>query len=155
MSLAATTSDTASAMSTVDFIRLLRADDSQIDLLELSLFGFAVQLHTLDRKIVTFGDPNQCEQIGREMGSSTKLWKLRWIEPYDIDTLPTESKQSLKRFYEGLEHNSSIQDLTLCFQRDDFSIFDWEHFMTYNTQIKQCQYRPLGHCCQNKEGPLS
>ena len=86
MSLAATTSDTPSAMSTVDFIRILRADDSHIDLLEFSLFGFAVQLHTLDRKIkiMTFGDPNQCEQIGREMGSSTKLWKLRLIEPHDI-----------------------------------------------------------------------
>ena len=82
---------------------------------------------------VTFSDPNQWEQIGRELGRSTKLRELRLVEPVDVDTLPlpTESMQSLEALYEGLKHNTSVQDLGLIFTgRGDFSVIDdLEHFM--------------------------
>ena len=81
-----------------------------------------MEFRILDRRIATFSDQNQWEQIGREMGSSTQLWKLRLIEPRDIDTLPTESKRSLKALYEGLKHNVSIRDLSVHF-RDNMNNF--------------------------------
>ena len=84
MSLAATTSDTPSAMSTVDFIRLLETDDSQIDPLVLSSFGGAVEIR-IGLEAVRFSDPNQWEQIGRVLGRSTKLRKLQLNEPIDVD----------------------------------------------------------------------
>ena len=137
MSLAATTSGTPSATSTVDFIRLLEADDSPIHWLQVLTKGGAVKIDN-GLKAVRFIDPNQWEQIGRVLGRSTKLRTLYLISPIDVHTLPAESYQSLTAFYDGLKYNTSVQHMKLHFNSSDFSnFFDWEYFMTNNKQMKR------------------
>eukprot|EP00956_Cyclotella_meneghiniana_P020915 scaffold37530_cov22-Cyclotella_meneghiniana.AAC.2 len=50
--------------------------------------------------------------------------------------------QCLVALYEGLKHNTSVQYLTTYFlDGSDFSIFDSEHFMTNNLQMKTLKIR--------------
>eukprot|EP00956_Cyclotella_meneghiniana_P037099 scaffold134473_cov33-Cyclotella_meneghiniana.AAC.1 len=76
------------------------------------------------------------EQIGQSIGRSTVLSRFTFSFGRG-DDIPLQWASSIEAFFNGLKHNTSLEELTMAFSpRNGFPNFDLGHFVANNTQLK-------------------